>query len=140
MHAAGVSQRWMCRSCAVGIGDVFCTRIADVRFAWQVVGNVRAGRCIVGVLAASCCGIGLEACRALILRAVTCVSRGRRGTSDALTCSERYWRADPRDRRRESCDSVPCDKSRVRTRVGRCEIVAARGFVDVSLKRTFLGT
>ena len=93
-HAAGVSRR-----CAVGI--VF--RACFVH-AWPTCvsrGRLR-GSC---VLAAPCRGDwfrGVSRAR-MILHAVTCVSRGRCGTSDALMRSGRHWTVDPRGRRSESC-------------------------------------
>ena len=39
----------------------------------------------------------------MVLHAVICVSRGRRGTSDALTRLGRHWTVDPRGRCGETC-------------------------------------
>ena len=82
----------VCRGCVAALcrGDwvpgVFCTRMANVRFAWQAAGIVRAGSvpgaCWRAVSAAPCRGDwvpGVSRAR-MILRAATCVSRGRRGT------------------------------------------------------------
>ena len=51
--SGGVSR--VCRGCVAALcrGDwvpsVFFTRMANVRFAWQAAGIVRAGRCVAGV-------------------------------------------------------------------------------------------
>ena len=103
------------RAAALCRGDwvpgVFCTRMANVRFAWQAAGIVRAGSvlgaCWRAVSAAPCRGDwvrGVSRARArVILRAATCVSRGRRGIPDSLMRSGRHWTVDPRGRRNESC-------------------------------------
>ena len=70
----------------------------------RVAGSV-SGACPRAVSAAPCRGDwvpGVSRAR-MILRAATCVSRGRCGTSDALMCSGRHWMVDPRGRRNESC-------------------------------------
>ena len=92
LRGSGVLE--VCRGCAAALcrGDwvpgAFCKRMANVRFAWQ------RGSCVLG---------GVPACRGraggalpwgdwvpgvshtrMILRAATCVSRGRCGTSDAI--------------------------------------------------------
>ena len=88
------------------VRGVFCTRVANVRFAWQAAGIGcvervsracrracwRRGDWRRGVLRAR-----------MILRAVTCVSRGRRGTPDACPRAGRHWRVDPRGRCGETC-------------------------------------
>ena len=144
LRGSGVLE--VCRGHAAALcrGDwvpgAFCTCMANVRFAWQAAGIVRAGRCVAGVSRVcrgrSAVGIGFRACRArMILRAATCVSRGRRGTSDALMRSGRHWTVDPRGRRNESCAGAKIAGFRgpVRqiacagARVGRCEIVAGAG-------------
>ena len=38
-----------CRGCAAAVGFEFRARIANMRFAWQAAGIVRAGRCTAGV-------------------------------------------------------------------------------------------
>ena len=102
---------WVCRGAVpwgLGSGRVFCAhgqrafRVAGCgdRACWEVCRGRAAG-----VLAAPCRGDwarGVSRAR-MILRAVTCVSRGRCGTSDALTRSGRHWTVDPRGRRSESC-------------------------------------
>ena len=112
--------------CVAGCGDRAC---------WEVCRG-----CAAGVLAAPRRGDwvrGVSRTR-MMLRAATCVSRGRCGSSDALMRSGRHWTVDPRGRRNESCavakmslkslDFVAlCDKSCARARVGRCEIVAGAG-------------
>ena len=95
------------------------------------------GACPQAVSAAPCRGDwvrGVSRAR-MILRAATCVSRGRCGTSDALMRSGRHWTVDPRGRRSESCAvaeiagfSWPCARNRVRGRaLGRCKSVAGAG-------------
>ena len=136
-HVAGVPR--VCRGAVpwgLGSGRVLYThgqrafRVAGCgdRAYWEVCRGRAAG-----VLAALCRGDwvpGVSHTR-MILRAATCVSRGRCGTSDALMRSGRHWTVDPRGRRGESLKSLVfvalCDKSRVRVRVGRCEIVAGAG-------------
>ena len=68
---AGMSR--VCRGCVAALcrGDwvpgAFCTRMVNVRFAWQAAGIVRAGRCVAGMPRAcwrrSAVGIGFRACR-----------------------------------------------------------------------------
>ena len=63
-----------CRGCVAALcrGDwvrgVFCTRMANVRFAWQAAGIMRAGRCVAGASRACwrrrAVGIGFGARRA----------------------------------------------------------------------------
>ena len=138
LRGSGVLEVCRGRAAALCRGDwvpgVFCTRMVNVRFAWQAAGIVRAGSvlgaCWRAVSAAPCRGDwvpGVSRARArMILRAATCGSRGRRGTSDALMRSGAG--AMNRARLLKSRDFVaPCDKSRVRARVGRCEIVAGAG-------------
>ena len=112
---AGMSRACRGRAAALCRGDWargVCTRMANVRFAWQAVGIGRVGGvaracrgCAAGVLAAPCRGDwarGVSRAR-MILRAVTCVSRGRCGTSEALTRSGRHWMVDPPGRCGETC-------------------------------------
>ena len=117
------------------VPGAFLTRVANVRFAWQAAGIVRAGSmsgaCPRAVSAALCRGDwvqGVSRAR-MILCAATCVSRGRRGSSDALMCSGRRWTVDPRGRRNESyaVAKIAGFRGPVRARVGRCEIVAGAG-------------
>ena len=119
------------------------------RACWEVCRGHAAG-----VLAALCRGDwvpGVSHTR-MILRAATCVSRGRCGTSDELMRSGRHWTVDPRGRRNESCAvakiagfrgpvrQIACAGARwaLRNRGRRRESI--RGFADVSLERTSLGT
>ena len=88
---------------------VLRARMADVRFSWQAAGiGCAAGvprACGGAVSAAPCRGDwrrGVLRAR-MILRDVTCVSRGRRGAPDACPRSGRHWRVDPRGRRGEAC-------------------------------------
>ena len=108
-HVAGVPR--VCRGAVpwgLGSGRVLYThgqrgfRVAGCggRACWEV-----CRRRAAGVLAALCRGDwvpGVSHTR-MILRAATCVSRGRCGTSDALMRSGRHWTVDPRGRRSESC-------------------------------------
>ena len=106
-HAAGVLAG-VPRRCAVhGSGRVLYThgerafRVAGCgdRACWE-----RAA-CWLAASAAPCRGDwvrGVSRAR-MMLRAVTCVSRGRRGTPDACPRSGRHWRVDPRGRCGETC-------------------------------------
>ena len=83
-----------CRVASVGDGATWAL------FCVAGCGNRACRGHAAGVLAAPCRGDwvrGVPRAR-VILRAVTCVSRGRRGTSDALTRSTRHWTVDPRGR------------------------------------------
>ena len=107
--AAGVPRR-----CAVGIGFrarfvhawPTCVSCGRLRGSCVLGDMSRACRgCAAGVLAAPCRGDwvrGVSRAR-MILRAVTCVSRGRCWTSDALTRSGKHWTVDPRGRWGETC-------------------------------------
>ena len=95
------------RAAALCRGDwvrgALCTRRANVRFAWQAAGIVRAGSVLAGRVGGAVPWVrGVSRAR-MILRAVTCVSRGRRGTPDACPRSGRQWRVDPRGRCGETC-------------------------------------
>ena len=84
--------------------DAFCTRMANVSRG-RLRGSCVLGGHAAGVLAALCRGDWVPAVSQtrMILRAATCVSRGRCGTSDALMRSGRHWTVDPRSRRNKSC-------------------------------------
>ena len=140
------------------VPGVFCARMANVRFAWQAAGIVRAG----SVLGACWRAVSAAPCRGDWVRGVS------RARAHALTrcdlrfawqvwdfgCIEmrsgRHWTVDPRGRRDESCAvakiagfrgpvrQIACAGARwaLRNRGRRRESV----FADVSLERTFLGT
>ena len=107
-HVAGVPR--VCRGAVpwgLGSGRVLYTHVQRAfrvagcgdRACWEVCRG-----CAAGVLAALCRGDwvpGVSHTR-MILRAATCVSRGRCGTSDALVRRGRHWTVDPRGRRSES--------------------------------------
>ena len=71
LRGSGVFEA--CRGCVAALcrGDwvpgAFCTRMVNVRFAWQAAGIVRAGRCVAGMPRAcwrrSAVGIGFRARR-----------------------------------------------------------------------------